>query len=1128
MNKLPMLKSHDHLLIAILTVASLFIFVPVCLSQESTPSSQWTQWQGLTIIDVQYKCDADFPQDKVRSAAVIKPGTLYSRSLIRKSIENIYSIGGFSDIKADVQLKGNGIALTFILVNQMKTRNIQLTGNRKIGRDEIIEALRLRSGQEYSESLAQTDVKSILEIYRLYGYLNANVSFSSIVDSNTKEVDITFNIIENGQPVISAIIMTGTNKSVADPQELVRAMKYTKPGWTYRGQRILELDVKRIEDIYRQREYLTAKVKNAEALSDPDIIKKYDGIGEHLDATDLTPKDLENGSVVVLIEIDQGRRIYMKVNGNKNIKDEEIKKAVAIQRMRSVNESVIRRSRDDIARLYKTRGYYLVEVSYNILKDVIWNFNTEGDTDGWQTLDKSKPVEVKDGLLKMPEASSIETAVEIDTKIYPKAQVRMKLSSEANTDTPIQSIARLYWTTNKSKKWNQKKSQSFQVILDNQFHDYEIPTYKNRRWLDTVNNLRLAPTDVPGVSVTIEWIKVTTEFIPIVFNIKENRQMRIMKPVSIVAPEGKKLEMDVEKIRKQMLTRKKSMKSFWLLKKYFPTGILDEDIYAEDLRAIQAFYEDNGYTATVIKETKDTIPEKGRIDITITIDEGPRTFIKEAIVEGNISEVIKPDQLFTKLNVVTSNLVKYPKFEPKNLTENNLTLSYKVDPPNPFREYDIVADRSYLSLRYADKGYLAEIEPVTLFSKDLTEATILYKIAPGKQIKLDGEIKILGNNRTKKRIIEKELSKTLTRDKIFSFSELERSAQNIRDLGLFESVKTDAQPVGESDDLYRLVINVKERDARSVNLHTGYTSVEGFQGGIEASDINFLGTARRINGKAQIGTQATKVEAEYAEPKIFPRILGQDAVGLLNVYPYSKYSETDYNEIRKGLTAGVSWKYRRLNTLKLDYRYDILDYTLNGNNETTKIGRVETLFQHDGRDNLLNPKKGTFEGLSLEYANPVLGGRETFTKLTVNGMVFYRLFGDVVMALGTKAGRAWGLGDGERVLAPELFRMRDYQTPRGYKWETTDIGNILLNASLEVRFPIPIFNWNWLGAAVFFDSGQIYHSIRDINTNSMNSAAGFGLRIVTPIGPIRLDYGYPIHGNGKRNYLPDIAFGNPF
>jgi len=406
----------------------------------------------------------------------------------------------------------------------------------------------------------------------------------------------------------------------------------------------------------------------------------------------------------------------------------------------------------------------------------------------------------------------------------------------------------------------------------------------------------------------------------------------------------------------------------------------------------------------------------------------------------------------------------------------------------------------------------------------MTNATITYKIAPGNLILLSDKIEIQGNKRTKNSVIEREFSKPLVKDKIFSFSEIEKSAQRIRNIGIFESVNPETQEVGASDDLYNLVFKVKERDARSVNLHVGYTSLEEFQGGIEASDINLWGRAHRLSGKAQLGTQGKRIEGEYAIPKIFPGLRRSDVFGVISVYPYSEYTDVDYSEIRKGGTAGASWNFRANNTLKLDYRYDVLEYNLYGENEVTKIGRIEVSSQRDGRDNLLNPRGGSFYALTFEYANPKLGGLEQFTKLSLNSMYYARLLGNAVFALGLKTGYAWGLGGTERVLAPELFKMRDYQTPRGYNWETRDIGDFLLNASMEIRLPI----YKWFGIALFFDSGHAYDGISGFDINIMESSVGLGLRIITPIGPVRLDYGYPIHGNGKRDYWPVFAFGNPF
>jgi outer membrane protein insertion porin family len=1080
-------------------------------------SANWEKWQDLLVVDIQYKSDGDFPLEKVQSVTTIKIGDIFSRLLIKKSIENMYSIGEFSEVNVDAQLKGDGMALTFALVQQIKTRNIQLIGNRKLSRDDMLETLKLRIGQEYSESLAQSDVNAIRELYKFYGYFDTNVTYSTKIDDKTKEIDVTFTIIEGGQPVITEIIFTGTNEAVVESRSLLRAMKETKLGWTYKGQKVLDMDAKGIEDIYRQREYLTAKVKQAVALSDPKAIEVYDNKGRHFIAQAVTPEEMRYGKVTIVMEIEQGRRVYVKLNGNDSISDKEIKNAIALYRMRSVNESIIRRSREDIEKLYKSRGYYLVGIQYSMLKDMVWDFNDDNELNGWQSDNAAKTLEVSKGVLKVPDSTGLTSKVDIDTRMYQKAQVRMKVSSdtsgEAQTTSTVQtnSTGTLYWTTNKSKKWNQKKSQTFQVIVDNQFHDYEIPTYKSKNWSNTITQLRFVPVDVPNAIATIEWIKVTTEFIPVIFAITENKQMRITKPIALIAPPGKKLEINLDQIKKQMLTRKKSFFSFWLLKKYFPTGILDEDIFEEDIRAITAFYKDSGYTDPKITEIRETIPKKGEIDIKITIDEGQRTFVNEVDVEGNLNDVLKTNELFSNLEIIA-------KYDPQNVTEEGTVLRYKMDPPKPFREYDTVADRSYLSLQYADKGYIADVEPVM---GELKNGIIRYKISPGKLMKLDGNVDIIGNERTKRYIIAREVSKTLTKDKIFSFTEIEKTTQNIRNLGLFNSVKTETQPIDELNNLYRLTINVQERDSKTVNLRAGYNSVEGFQGGIEANDINLFGTARRIVGRAQLGTQGTLVETEYAEPKMLSRILGPDAVGVVNLYPFTEYK--DYNEKRKGGTAGVSWQILRLNTFKLDYRYDVLSYTLNNKKTATRIGRVEVLYQRDGRDNLLNPKKGTFEGLSFEYANPFIGGIEKFTKLSFNSMFYSRLFDDVVLALGLRTGYAWNLG-GEQTLAPELFRMRDYQTPRGYNWEITDIGNVLLNTSLEIRFNI----YKWIGAAIFFDSGQIYNGISDFTINSMRSSVGGGLRITTPIGPIRLDYGYPIRGNGKRRYLPEIAFGNSF
>ncbi|MBM3212472.1 hypothetical protein FJZ33_09640, partial [Candidatus Poribacteria bacterium] len=380
---------------------------------------------------------------------------------------------------------------------------------------------------------------------------------------------------------------------------------------------------------------------------------------------------------------------------------------------------------------------------------------------------------------------------------------------------------------------------------------------------------------------------------------------------------------------------------------------------------------------------------------------------------------------------------------------------------------------------------------------------------------IDKDIEINGNNRTKRHIIVRELSDVLVKDNIFSYTEIAKSWQRLYDLGIFENVKIDPQPVAGYDNLYKLFIDLNEtKKAISLNMHIGFSSTEEFRGGVELSHINIWGTNRKATMKALIGTEGTRGEANYIEPRLF----GTKARGFVDLY---RRSDRKYDETWTGGDTGLSQTFYRSNTITLRYRYDILKYA----EGTAKIGRIETSFQRDTRrDNPLNPKSGWLHSTTLEFADQRLMGNENFTKFTMSNARFFPLPLNSVLALSALTGYAWGLDNTKRVLTPLQFDLTEYNTPRGYKWSKEDSGNIMLNLSGEFRFPI----FRRIGGTIFFDSVLMGNKISDLNLQDMESSLGGGLRFVTPIGPARLDYGYPIYGNGKRNRWPQIAFGHAF
>jgi outer membrane translocation and assembly module TamA len=95
-------------------------------------------------------------------------------------------------------------------------------------------------------------------------------------------------------------------------------------------------------------------------------------------------------------------------------------------------------------------------------------------------------------------------------------------------------------------------------------------------------------------------------------------------------------------------------------------------------------------------------------------------------------------------------------------------------------------------------------------------------------------------------------------------------------------------------------------------------------------------------------------------------------------------------------------------------------------------------------------------------------------------------------------------------------------------------GNVLAIANLEYRVPLPIFPISGIGAALFYDTGNAFPTFRSIQLSDITHTAGFGLRYQTPLGPVRLDFGFNLKPrvqlDGQKEERVQVFFtlGNPF
>ncbi len=544
-----------------------------------------------------------------------------------------------------------------------------------------------------------------------------------------------------------------------------------------------------------------------------------------------------------------------------------------------------------------------------------------------------------------------------------------------------------------------------------------------------------------------------------------------------------------------------------------PRGLLERGVFSaealeQDLRALRRLLEAEGLPDARVGPAQVAFSgDRRRARVVIPVEEGPRVHVGSVRVEG--AEAFAPETLREAVPLRAG-----APWDPALAEEG----------------------RRVLERRYARHGYHAARVEVDAARRDGL-VDLAYRIEEGPQTRI-GRVVIAGLTLTRQAVVRRELP--FAEGEPLNPEALLEAQRRLSALGIFDRV--DVEPLRPPPAPYADVrVTVREGRPWHVAFGLGYSTFEGFRAFVEGGHDNLFGTSHKLALRLRASERGERGDLTYLVPALF----GTRWRGDANL-SHERREEIGWQLERSTLALaaertlepwlpGLATRLRY--GLSLVNRFDV-DPTLAPEDIVRGRELVASLTPEltlERRDDPLDPRRGSFHLLAVQGAAGPLGSEVDFLKTRLETHWFIPWPPPTVLALSARLGLATPLGDTPNLPIEERFFAGGSTTVRGYRERRLGPrdaddnplgGNGLVVLNAEWRFPL----WRWLGGALFVDSGAVTADAGDLGTGALRTGAGAGLRVTTPIGPIRLDAGYPldrVHGDARK-WRVYLTIGHPF
>jgi outer membrane protein insertion porin family len=587
-----------------------------------------------------------------------------------------------------------------------------------------------------------------------------------------------------------------------------------------------------------------------------------------------------------------------------------------------------------------------------------------------------------------------------------------------------------------------------------------------------------------GAKVDPKIITLPENRVDLVFEINEG-------PVTYVRSVGfiGNKKFSSKKLEEQLITKRARWYRFFAV-----DDIYDPDRFMSDQQALRKFYYDNGYPDfRIISAVAELSIDQKDFVLTFTVDEGNA-------------------YTFGKMDVVSH----LPSVNVDDLKKN-----IECHPGDMFSGRLIEKTVMLMTHTAGSKGFaFVAIEPKIEKNHDTKTVDVTFEVKEGPRVYIE-KIIFVGNDRTRDEVIRREIP--IHEGDAYNAAKIKEAERRLKDLGYFKTVTVEPEQ-GTAADQARLIVKVEEQSTGELGLAGGFSTLDGPLANIKIVERNFRGSGQVLHSDFTIAKKRQDFNIGIVEPYFLDRNLSASA----NIFSTRSTRFSAFHQITKGFDVGLgyrlsdhwlqSWTYalRHDNVGHLSASASPIIRKQAGNSLDSSITHS---ISYDRRNSRINPTSGYMVTLSNTYSG--LGGNVSYLKNDLGAAAYHPVTDEVTLGVRGGVGGIERMGKTIRVI--DSF-MLGGDSLRGFEYGgvgprdsiTADSlgGTRYWSSTAELAFPIGLPNEFGVKGAVFTDVGSVWRpgakNDQTYDDKNIRTSAGFGVSWISPLGPIKLDYAFPL------------------